>query len=141
MVFGHSVRRLISVCGDAFSTGDVYERPVARMVRLLRDGTDRFQFLSGIKEALVSARNVIIYLNPEYVVFGSLAHNFLRTVSLQAVGADSYHVCPIHTGRLGRTGDQPGSGQDQNTECDSGIRVELCFWHLLPRTQRSLSCR
>ena len=132
MFFGQGVSRLIRVRRNAFGTGDVYERPIAGTVRLLRDGMNGFEFLSGIKEALVSARNVIIYLNAEYVAFGSLAHDRLRIISLQTVGADSHHVYPIHAGRLGRTRDQPRGGQDEDTERQSDIRIEPCLWHLLP---------
>ena len=82
MVFGQGVLRLISVCGNAFGTGDVYEGPVAGAVRLLGDGTNGFQFLIRIKEALVSARNVIVYLDPEHTALGGLPHDHLRIISL-----------------------------------------------------------
>src|SRR6266480_4532895 len=96
MFFGQGVSRLIRVRRNAFGTGDVYERPIADTVRLLGDGMNGFEFLSGIKEAFVSAPNVVVYLDSEDVAFGGLAHNRLRIISLKTVGANSHHVCPIH---------------------------------------------
>ena len=84
--------------GDALGAGDVYERVVAGGVRFLGDRVNGLQLLRGIQKALVSARDVIVYFDPENVGVGGPADDLIRIVEPQAVTGDADVVRPVLVG-------------------------------------------
>ena len=83
------------VCRDALRTCDVYEGVVAGRVSFHGDRVDRLQFLGGVDKALVTARNVIVHLDPEDVGVGGLADDLSRIIETQAVTGDTHVMRPV----------------------------------------------
>ena len=95
VILGHAVRCWSRFGGDAFGARDVYESVVAGGVSLLGDCVNGLQLLGGIQKALVSARNVVVHFDAEYVRISGPADDLIRIVEPQAVTGDADVVRPV----------------------------------------------
>ena len=95
VILGHAVRAGRRFGGNAFRARDVYESVVAGGVSLLGNCVNGLQLLAGIQKAFVSARNVIVYFDPEDVSVGGPADDLIRVVEAQAVTGDADVVRPV----------------------------------------------
>ena len=100
MIFDNRVRGLVGMCRNAFCASDVHVHFIVGLVYLLRYVPQDFEFLSRIEKALVASGDVVVHFNAEDVIFGRLAYDLIRIVTIQAVGADAYLMGPILFGLL-----------------------------------------
>ena len=98
MIFGHRMRRLIGVGGNALRTRDVHKSVIAGFVSSLGNGLNSLQFLCWIKEAFVATGNVVIDFDPGDVVGFGVADDLCGVSSVQRISGDANVVRPILSG-------------------------------------------
>src|SRR5208282_2319050 len=95
VIFGQGVLGFGCIGRNAFGSCYIDEGIVSRSVGFLRDGMNCLQFGRRIQKALVSAFDIVIYLDAEDTAGLSAGHDLRRVIRLKPVCADANVVCPI----------------------------------------------